>query len=208
MKEEIKNILIVIFFLIMQIFILIGNINNEDYDVFFWFCNHIPMLFAISFYFNNHNMTKGLINIGFLAQLVWGLDFLSKLIFNTYIFNLTEYVFEKNSLWILLPISIHLFSTNVALYLTRKEEPNQKTLEYSMIYVIILYIVTLIFTNPANNINWIYKIEANINYSNTLYTIFWPIITLVFIILPTQKIQELIYLKTLTKNNNKKYKKI
>ncbi|MCA9460218.1 MAG: hypothetical protein KC550_06745, partial [Nanoarchaeota archaeon] len=108
----------------------------DRYDVFFWFCNHTPLFFAFAFFLKKRNVIKGLINVGFLGQFAWTLDFLSKLLFDTYIFKVTQYVFEsQNGLWVLLPIGIHMFSTNLALFFTYKRKPDIYTAFYSSIYI-------------------------------------------------------------------------
>ena len=186
-----------VFFLILQLFVIIENYNASKYDTFFWFCNHALLLFAIGFFTKNNDLIKGLINVGLLAQLVWSIDFLSRILFEIHVFNITNYIFESpSSLWTLLTITIHLFATTLSLYITRNIKPTNKTLLYSILYTIILYISTIIFTLPQNNINWSYEIGGVIGYSSPLYTLFWPFIVIIIIILPTQTIQCYIYKKT------------
>lgn len=185
------------FFLLLQLFVIFGNYSATQYDTFFWFCNHALLLFAFGFFSKNTDLIKGLINVGFLAQLVWSIDFLGRIFFGVHLFNITNYIFENpNSLWTLLTIIIHLFATTLALYMTRTIKPTTKTLLYSIIYLITLYITTLLFTDPQNNINWIYEIGGFIGYSSSLYTLFWPFIVIIIVILPTQALQHYIYKKT------------
>lgn len=181
------------FFLIMQFFIFFGNYRTDRYDVFFWFCNHTPLFFAIAFFLRKDDFIKGLINVGFLAQFVWTLDFLSRILLGVHIFNITEYIFEDpNGLWVLLPIGIHIFSTNLALYFTYKKKPKTYALFYSMIYVLFLYSTTLTFTVVQNNINWVFKPEG-LNMLIPYYTGLWPFIAFLLLVIPTHAIQYGLY---------------
>jgi hypothetical protein len=177
---------------------------------FFWFCNHTPLLFAFSFFLKKKDLIKGLINVGFLGQFVWTLDFLGKIFFNYHIFNMTNYVFENpNGLWVLIPIGIHIFGTNVALFFTYKKKPNIYSAFYSLIYILFLYFGTLTYTLPERNVNWVFKIGGTINYANPIYTNAWPIIVFFLIAIPTQGIQYLLYKHYIKrKKKNKEIKKI
>lgn len=186
--------LIGFFFLFLQIFVIWGNYTAERYDVFFWFCNHTPIIFAFAFFIRSNDLIKGLINVGFVAQFLWTLDFLSKLFFNVYIFKVTRYVFEDlNGIGVLIPIMIHVVSTNLALYFTYKKRPNMKMLFYSLIYIIFLYGATLTYTLQERNVNCVYLICGATNLTFSSYTYFWPVILFFVIALPTQGIQYLIY---------------
>ncbi|MFW6285681.1 MAG: hypothetical protein ACOC16_00760 [Nanoarchaeota archaeon] len=208
-KKWLKNqnnqfLLIAFFFLFMQFFIFLGNYKSGEYDVFFWLCNNIPLFFGFAFLLKKINFIKGLINIGFLGQFIWTIDFLGIFLFNYSIFNMTAYVFEnQNGLWVLLPIGIHIFATNIALLFTYDKKPNKYTLFYSLIYILFLYTLTLIFTNPQSNINWIFNIGGTINYTHSLYTNSWPLIVFFVLALPTQLIQYLIYKNYQNKKDNK-----
>jgi len=79
-KDDNKFILIGFFFLFLQFFVFWGNYMLDRYDVFFWFCNHTPLFFAFAFFLKKRNVIKGLINVGFLGQFAWTLDFLGKIL--------------------------------------------------------------------------------------------------------------------------------
>lgn len=182
------------FFLILQFFVFLGNYNSERYDVFFWFCNHTPLFFGLAFIFKKTDIIKGLINVGFLGQFIWTLDFFSKIFFDTHIFKMTMYVFEDpNGLWVLLPIGIHIFSTNVALYHTYKNETTSDSLLISLLYILFLYFSTILFTIEENNINWVFKIGAIINISFDYYTSLWPAMVFFLLVIPTYIIQKILY---------------
>jgi hypothetical protein len=182
------------FFLIMQFFVFLVNYQSERYDVFFWFCNHTPLFFAFGFFLKKRNVIKGLINVGFLGQFAWTLDFLGKIFFDIHIFKMTAYVFEgERGLWVLLPLGIHILSTNLALYITRKRRPEMLTLLYSSIYMLFLYGGTLTYTLVERNVNCVHLLCGATDATFSHYTILWPILVFCIVILPTQGIQYLVY---------------
>ncbi len=178
----------------MQFFVIFGNYMSERYDVFFWFCNHTPLFFAFAFFTKNKNLIKGFINVGFLGQFVWTIDFLSRIFLGYNLFNMTNYVFDNpNGLWVLLPIGIHIFSTNLALYFTYKKKPNIYSAFYSLLYITFLYAGTITYTLTSRNVNCIFEICGfqELTFSN--YSNFWPILTFFLVAIPTQGIQYFLY---------------
>ncbi|MCA9497504.1 MAG: hypothetical protein KC589_11280, partial [Nanoarchaeota archaeon] len=164
--------------------------------------NHTPLFFAFAFFLGKKDVIKGLINVGFLGQFFWTLDFLSKLIFNSYIFKVTNYIFEAdNGMWVLVPIGIHVFATNLAFLFTYKKKPTIYTAFYSLIYIIFLYAGTLTYTLAERNVNCIMQICGATSLTFNNYTNFWPIIAFFLVAMPTQGIQYLVY--KLTKKNDK-----
>ena len=179
-----------VFFLVMQFFVIIANYPFDNVNVFFWFCNHVPLLFAIAFFLKDVQVIKGIINVGFLGQLVWTIDFIVRLIFGINFLNITGYLFETDSIfqWILV-VFIHVFSTFVAFYFTYDKKPYMKSLLVSILYLILLYFFTYGFTPEEENINWVYMIGFGLEITHPLYVLFWPFITFIVVVLPTHFIQ-------------------
>ncbi len=183
------------FFFILQFFIFFGNSRAEHYDVFFWFCNHTPLIFAFAFFLGKKDLIKGLVNVGFIAQFAWTLDLFFKLLFNTYIFGVCNYVFERSTgPWILIPIGIHVFATNIAFLLTANVKPGKTTLYYSAVYLLILYCSSLVYTFPGENVNCIYYLCGFPEMESVYYSALWIVIAFITVVLPTQGIQYLVYM--------------
>jgi hypothetical protein len=200
--ENNKYFLIGLFFLFLQLFVIWGNYSAQRYDVFFWFCNHTPIIFAFAFFFRSKDLIKALINVGFIAQFLWSLDFFFKLFFNFYIFKVTRYVFEdSHGIIVLVPILIHVISTNLALYFTYKKRPNLKVLFYSLIYIMFLYATTLSYTLEERNVNCVYLLCGATNLTFSSYTYFWPVLLFFVVVFPTHGIQYLIYKHSIRKKN-------
>lgn len=179
-----------LFFLFLQVLIFYSIIKIGNYELFLWFCDHSPLLFAIAFFMRNINIIKALINIGFLGQFLWLIDFLAKTIFDVYLFGITDYIFTGEiGLLNLIPILAHILSTFLALLFTFREKTKKNVLFISVIYLFALFILTLIFTSSVNNINCIYQVCVYNNLTFAFYTYFWPLIVFLVVIFPTYLIQ-------------------
>ena len=191
-----SNIALGIFFLFLQIVIIISNWGNSSYEVYIWFCNHTPLLFAIGMFLKEKDFLQGIINVGLLGQFVWVLDFLSQLLFNSHLFGVTRYLFENPfSFSTIISILIHILSTFIVLFYTYSHKPNTKGIIISIVYMIFLYLFSVLFTNPTYNINCVFTIEVcGISFVQVpLYTYLWPILTSILVILPTHGLQYLLY---------------
>ncbi|MFW5704942.1 MAG: hypothetical protein ACOCXG_03780 [Nanoarchaeota archaeon] len=183
------------FFLSLQVLVFWVNFQAQRYEVFFWFCNHAPLFFSIGFFFKKFDIIKALINVGFLGQIFWTLDFVFKLFFDFYLFGITDYIFEDpNGVLVLIPILVHVAATNIALFFTYKKKPTMHVFLLSVIYVIFLYGVSLTYTLEGKNVNCVY--ENCIGFLNfSFYTYFWPVLVTFLVVLPTHLLQILIYRK-------------
>lgn len=195
-KNKDNNILILValFFLLMQLAVFFGNYQSSSFDIFIWFCNHTPLFFAIAFFLKKKEIVKSLINVGFLAQFLWTFDFLSRLLFGFHIFGFTTYVFESGEgFFILIPILIHIFATNIALYFTFKSKNPPIILFYSLIYLLFLYGTSLAFSDPNLNLNCVHQICGAVDKTPDWYTAFWPLITFFLVVIPTYLLQIVLY---------------
>jgi len=185
--------LFITYLIIVQALIISKSIITNNYEVLFFFCDHIALLLAITILMQKHDITKSLINIGILAQLAWTLDFSSKLIFNTYIFHVTTYIFEQpNTLQITISILIHFTTLIPAFLLTRKYKTKPKTIYYSLLYITMLYALTLLFTTPSNDINCVFNAcSLSPAIANQLPQLYLPI-AMILLILPTHLLQKLL----------------
>jgi len=193
-KEKNYYALIGIFFILLQSAIFIAGTHLENYGTLFWFCNHTPLLFAIFFFIQKPEFIKAIVNIGFLFQFAWVIDFLSKIYLKVYVFGVTQYIFEEQMGWfVIVPILAHIFSTTLAFILTYKHKPNAKILFYSIFYGFILLISTILFTLPEKNINFVEHAFGMSQQTFAGYPYLWLFILFFGIILPTHGIQYVFY---------------
>ncbi|MFP4403690.1 MAG: hypothetical protein ACLFPJ_05035 [Candidatus Woesearchaeota archaeon] len=166
---------------------------SNPYNIF-WFCGHVSFLFAIGFYIKNINFIKTLISIGFIFQIIWIFDFLSKLLFGSFIIGVTDYMFTDLALLAYLTSLLgHFFSTVLALILTYKYKPKKNILIYSFIYLIIILILTISFTSKSDNYNLTSHMVIFGEFTFPGYSFIWPILGMLFIVIPTYYFQIFLY---------------
>lgn len=196
-KQHIKKNkyqIIALWFLLLQILVLFENLIVYRYNIFFWFCDHAPLILAIAFFTKNKDLIKSIVNFGFIVQFIWVIDFLSKLILDKSALGVTNYMFTGElGFLVLIPLLIHSLSVNVAFIHTYKIKPTTKVLVYSAIYIISIFALSLAFTPTERNVNCIHEICGLKQYTFQGYTSLWPILVFIIIILPTQGIQWLVY---------------
>lgn len=183
-----------VFFLLMQIVVIIRNLVGKYYT-FFWFCDFVPILFALGFFFKNKDFIKGLINLGLIPQIVVLFDFVYQLVLGKSLFSTTEELFALGFFFVISAFFIHLSATFAFLF-TYKDKPNKKALYYSFFSLVLIYTLTLLFTSPIGRINLVYLSGEWFRYLANYIPPYIPLwIALVFIIfvIPTHIIQHLVY---------------
>lgn len=181
---------IIIYFIILQLLLLFRNILLEELVLIFYFCNHIALLLSIGFYTKNIQLIKGLINIGLIPQFVYIIEFFSELFFNTNIISSTGDLFSYNPIEFTITILIHFTTLTLALLFTYKEKTTIQSLKYSSIYLIILFILTILFTPKSYDLNCVFNSCGIQILQFTNFTFFWIPLTFLLIILPTYYFQK------------------
>jgi hypothetical protein len=190
-KEDKKYLLIGILFLFIEVIAITRNIL-ESYIYFFWFCDFAPILFAILFFFRKPQYVKALINFGLIPQVIFLINFFYIFFLGKDLFNLFPNFFELNSLYLLNTFVLHL-TTFIALLFTFKIKPQKSTFYYSLVLLVGIYLMSLIFTSPTDNINYVNSGVDLLKFSIPHYTLLWPFLVFLLLILPTQGIQYMIY---------------
>ncbi|MBU4070486.1 MAG: hypothetical protein KJ646_05890 [Nanoarchaeota archaeon] len=195
-------------FLFLQLLVFFENHVVYKYNIFFWFCDHAPLVISFAFFSKNKDLLKSMINFGFLVQFVWIIDFLFKIIFDKNFLGVTNYIFTaKLGFLVLIPLVIHSLCINVAFLHTYKIKPTIKVLIYSAIYVMMIYALSLTYTPIERNVNCIHEICGLNDYTFSSYTYFWPLLVFIIIILPTQGIQWWVYKWSRKRKKDKEIKK-
>jgi len=192
-----------LFFLFIQIIVILRN-YIIGYNYFFWYCDFAPLLLSISFFINNRAAVKAIINFGLIPQVIFLIDFLYITYGKMSPFGIATSLLEFNAFSIYATIFIHL-TTIFALIITLRDKPDKKTLLYSISIIFFIYFITLLFTSPSGDINWVYSINIPIkifNFSIQKITYVWTVLAFLLVVL-TQCIQYFIY--RLTKKNIKSY---
>ena len=181
-------------FLFLQLFIYIVNMGSESMIFYYWYCNHIPLLFSIAFFFKQYQVVKGLIGVGLIPQILWILDLSLYAIFSFQLFGFTQYFFELESIIQMISVLIiHIFSSLLAFLFTISIKPNKNSLFISLVYIFLLQIITLMFTDPTLNINCVQEICGLENFTPPLYPYYFFILTFVVMVLPAYVLQILAF---------------
>ncbi len=188
-----KDVLVGVFFLILQLIISYATISSGNLYNFLWFCNHAPLLFGIAFLIKKHQLVKALISFGFLGQLIWVLDFLAKLVFDTYLIGVTQYVFQLQGFGLTATISAHVLSTFLALYMTYKDPVKSNSLQVSLAYLVIIFGLSYLIVPSHLNVNCINYLCGFEELEIPFYTFLLPISAYIFMILPTYYFQKFLY---------------
>lgn len=189
-----KYLWIAIFFLFIQIIVIVRN-SLESYYSYFWYCDFVAIIFAFAFFFKKLHLAKALINFGLVVQIIFLGGLFYKLFFKN-IFLGDIFTFTTLNLFLVLStVLIHL-STTLGLIFSYQIKPEKKTVYYSLIFVLIVYFVTLIFTKSSGSVNFVYSIPMTFRALFMwipFYTELWVLVTFIVVILPTQALQYLLW---------------
>lgn len=147
-----------ILFLLIQVLlcaVLLPDPNTRD--VVTWYCNSVPLFLGLAFLFGRIQIVKGLTDVGIVAQLLWVIDFLAHLVFHVSFFHITDYVFTSGlSSQNITTIIVHVTTPLVAIGWSYRIAPRRISIVYSFLYIIALYLATVLLTPAADNINYIF----------------------------------------------------
>jgi len=157
MREMIMepNLTFGLFFLLLGILTVIRLVRSDTTRDLFWFCNIAPFVLAISFFVNNIQLAKAMINIGLFPQTI------------TFFTLVYGFVSGKNNsdtkkartyggFYIAVELLIHVVLI-LALILTFSSAPTAESLKYSLIILVFLFVLTIQFTSPRWDINELYS---------------------------------------------------
>jgi len=186
-------------FLIIEILVILRN-TLLSYNYYFWFCDFAPLLLAIGFFLKKDDLIKATINFGLLTQLIFLIWYLNNIIQGIFIQGRILF----NMIIIVLTILAHA-SSILALIFTRKIKSSIKTIYWTIGVILGVWIITLAFTNPSENINILHKIPQEIYFYLPFQKFLWPPIVFLIFALPAHYIQVWIY--KLSKDKTKGIKK-
>ena len=182
--------------ILLSIIGIIVNIRAETHYNLVWFCNHTSLILGLAFIFRSSFWITAQLNIGFFPQLFWSIDFLSKLLFNRFIFGFTDYMFSPyydKALYIL--SWNHIFIMPIALVvLYFLNTPRKDAWKGSLLHSILLIPLSYMFA-PDLNLNCMHKSCLFFIPTFTFYKIIWPLIMLIIVIIPTNYLLHWIYKK-------------
>lgn len=188
--EDYKNFrLIGIYFILLELSFLVVFISYEKiYPPIFWACNLIPIFIALGFFTKDTQLIKASINFEFIPQLIFTILTIIYIITDISLIgikgNYEIFLIGFVALW------LHALSVNVALFYTRKMKTTKKSLVYSIIILLLVYILTLLFTPPFQNVNFTRLSEDIIGFNFPFLIFLWPILAFIFLVYPTYLFQK------------------
>ncbi len=173
-NELIPNIVGAIF-LAFGIIAIINQILLKDFVAILWFCYVGLIIIGVGFLKKNKFLIKSQLNILLIPLIIWGFDFLYYLIFEVSLLNIVDYFFLPGPILSKIITTQHLFTIPLAVYSLRfiKSKTENAKL-FSITQVSILFILSIIFSNPEKNINWVYHTPLNLNLP--FYSVVWFIV--------------------------------
>jgi hypothetical protein len=136
---------------------------------------------------------KGILNVGFFAQLGYSITIFTKVIFGITLFGFV-FDFPFTLAYVVPTIIIHI-STLLAFVAVYKEKPTKKALLYSLVLLSTMYVCIVGFVKSGNSIDTNYNF---IFYSSRFplfpyYTELWVPLAFMCVVLPTQLFQYVVY---------------
>ncbi len=189
MKKSDFYFLAGILFVLLQIVAIARNLYF-DFVYFFWFCDFVPIILAVAFFFRKDSVVKGVINIGLFPQLIYTFGFIVKIFFGVSFLSDVELVWGYSMFVIFSSIFIHL-ATVIAFGFTYKVEPKGRDMGYSLMGLVLIYIMVAVFTLPMDSINYVFLL-SNFFRVDAL-SIFWIPITFLIVVVPTYWFQVFVY---------------
>ncbi len=189
MKNSNSYVLAGVFFIFLQIIVIIRNLYF-DFAYFFWFCDFVPIILALAFFLKKDYVIKGIVNIGLFPQIVYIFGFIIKIFLGISFLSEVELLLTYNIFIIFSSVFVHL-ATIIAFGFTYKVRPTKETLVYSLLGLVLIYLVMIFFTAPVDDINYVFLLSNF--FGVDVFSVFWIPITFLLVVLPTQGFQYLIY---------------
>lgn len=97
-----------------------------------------------------------------LVELIWNLDFFLHLVFNIKVIKLSDYMFNKKySIPLRLLSLFHIFMPIIWIIYLMQNGYNQEAIYYSIFLYWVILLLTYLFTDPIENINWVFLPQIN-----------------------------------------------
>jgi len=174
-SKEVIITLIGLFFLTIGILDLVYSAIFVDPQLILWFCYISLIILGISTILRKGYLIGVQICILMIPALIWSLDYLYRLILNRELFGFTNYMFSgainfgrilSFQHFLTVPLAL------LALYFIKTKDMGFWKMGY--LEIVIVYFLTLIFTNPPYNVNWVFREEFGVGLSFGLfYSLFW-----------------------------------
>lgn len=167
---------------------------KNPYQIF-WGCYLGLIILGIGIVRRNSFLIMSQIYILAIPLLIWDIDFIYYLILGKPLLGITDYFFIESSLNLSKIISLqHLFSIPLAVYALKKIgiKKGEDAWKMSFAQIILIFLVILFITPPEQNINCVFAMCGDTNFSGFFYRITWFVTFFAFILLTKFSIGKLL----------------
>ncbi|MBS3072444.1 hypothetical protein J4477_01255 [Candidatus Pacearchaeota archaeon] len=173
-KKIILNILGV-FFILWGILAVTNAIfqSQENNASILWFCYIVLLIIGFGMLFKNDGLLVAQLNIVIIPFLIYFLDFAYRFATGSSLFGITDYFFSDWPIFSKIISIQHFFTiplTLFALYLIKVKMKYSYLI--SFFELILVFIVTYVFTDPADNINCVFSSCVPVSLTG-LYQLDW-----------------------------------
>ncbi|MEM3074381.1 MAG: hypothetical protein QW727_00335 [Candidatus Pacearchaeota archaeon] len=206
-KKELIIKTLGVFFLFYGLFAIGFSIYRGKPDWIFWFCYISMTLIGIGALMKDGKLIASQINLVAGYLIVWDIDFFYLLIIGKPLWGVTDYFFRE-----LMPIARlisieHFFLLPISLYLLYEIKTEKGHLRLSLIQGTIIYILTIVLTNPRYNVNCAFNSCVTF-LPEKYYQLTWYILSVTTIWITSIIINNIyIFNKKINKKGLKNYKK-
>jgi hypothetical protein len=145
------------FYIIIAIIAFYDSIKYFGVPSIFWFSYFAFLLIGIGILIRNSFLIVSQINIILIPNIIWAIDFFYRLFTSNSLWGITDFVFSGRFISQIVMIQ-HIIIIPVAfvsLYFIKFKRKD--FWKMSLIQITILFILTRIFTEPANNVNCAFR---------------------------------------------------
>lgn len=147
-----------VFLIIAQGFIFSAAVHDPSVAKFlFWSCNNFSIFMLYACYRQDMQMLKGFSYLGLVSQLLWISDFTSHL-FGFNLSGITDYIYLEGFTYANeVSIGVHMIVPLAVLIFSARFKPGYRSLVVAFSYIILIYIATILFTPPVEDINCVFN---------------------------------------------------
>ncbi len=158
MRRDYRLDILGLFFLILGIVAVINTVYNEDPFKVLYLCYIGLIILGIGVLKRNIGLVLSQIYILLIPLLIWNVDFFYQLILGKPLFGITDYFFGNDFLTLGRVISLqHIITIPLGIYVASLIGFKKNKAELiSLVEVLIMFLIVLLFTNPAVNINCVF----------------------------------------------------
>ncbi len=172
-----------IFFAIAQLFIFSAVVNDPATTMFLlWSCNNFCIFLIYACYKKDMQMIMGISYLGLISQILWVSDFGSQ-VFGFNLSGIADYIYLEGFTYTnQVSIGVHVIIPLTILIFSFKTKPAFRSFVYAFPYIVFIYVATILWTPPVEDINCVFLGCGNGQYIP--YNIYlWPLYALISTVL-------------------------